>query len=49
MNFSQDLNRVSKKPYIPEKDNFGNDYEKYARESWERYLQRNKSVIVDIF
>jgi len=32
----EDLNRVKKKPYIPDMDFNGLDFEKYSREAWER-------------
>ncbi|KAI0272603.1 hypothetical protein BC834DRAFT_817600 [Gloeopeniophorella convolvens] len=48
----EDLNRVLKKPYVEKPDwNGGGDLElvKLARESWEGYMKRNDSVIVDLF
>ncbi|KAL4438101.1 hypothetical protein ABPG74_016880 [Tetrahymena malaccensis] len=45
----EDLNRVKQKPYIEGKDYNGNEYEKYAKESWKEYLMRNRSIIVDLF
>ncbi|KAI0311746.1 hypothetical protein OF83DRAFT_1177271 [Amylostereum chailletii] len=48
----EDLNRVLKKPYVEKPDWEGGDERelvKLARESWEGYMKRNDSVIVDLF
>ncbi|KAI9511390.1 hypothetical protein F5148DRAFT_1171203 [Russula earlei] len=48
----EDLNRVLKKPYVEKPDwNGGSDLElvKLACSSWEGYMKRNDSVIVDLF
>jgi len=45
----EDLNRVKKKPYIEEKDCDGTNDEGDAITSWSNYLQRNQSIIVDMF
>ncbi|KZV66127.1 UCH-domain-containing protein [Peniophora sp. CONT] len=50
----EDLNRVLKKPYVEKPDwpaEGGGDKEmvKLAEESWEGYMRRNDSVIVDLF
>lgn len=45
----EDLNRVTEKPYIELKDSNGRSDQVVAAESWEATLQRNKSVIVDLF
>ncbi|KAI0065534.1 cysteine proteinase [Artomyces pyxidatus] len=48
----EDLNRVLKKPYVEKPDWEGGDeiaLIKLARESWEGYMKRNDSVIVDLF
>jgi len=48
----EDLNRVLKKPYVEKPDwNGGSDLElvKLASSSWEGYMKRNDSVIVDLF
>lgn len=48
----EDLNRVLKKPYVEKPDwNGGGDLElvELARSSWEGYMKRNDSVIVDLF
>lgn len=48
----EDLNRVLKKPYVEKPDwEGGGDKEvmELARNSWEGYMKRNDSVIVDLF
>ncbi|KAG5645703.1 hypothetical protein DXG03_005398 [Asterophora parasitica] len=48
----EDLNRVLKKPYVEKPDwEGGGDLElvKLAQDSWEGYMKRNDSVIVDLF
>lgn len=45
----EDLNRVKNKPYIEYKDCDGTKDADDAVEAWKNYLQRDKSVIVDIF
>ncbi|CAJ1958982.1 unnamed protein product [Cylindrotheca closterium] len=45
----EDLNRVKNRPYIEDKDCDGKSDEKDAIESWKNYLQRNKSLVVDLF
>lgn len=45
----EDLNRVKKKPYIELKDADGRPDEVVSKESWDNYLKRNNSVIVDYF
>src|ERR1700733_3494979 len=48
----EDLNRVLKKPYVEKPDwEGGGDIElvKLACSSWEGYMKRNDSVIVDLF
>lgn len=48
----EDLNRVLKKPYVEKPDwEGGGDLElvKLAQKSWEGYMLRNDSVIVDLF
>ncbi|KAH7927348.1 cysteine proteinase [Leucogyrophana mollusca] len=48
----EDLNRVLKKPYVEKPDwEGGGDVElvHLARNSWEGYMRRNDSVIVDLF
>ena len=48
----EDLNRVLKKPYVEKPDwEGGGDKElvELANESWQGYMRRNDSVIVDLF
>lgn len=48
----EDLNRVLKKPYVekPEWEGGGSkEFLKLATDSWEGYMKRNDSVIVDLF
>ena len=48
----EDLNRVLKKPYVEKPDwEGGGDKELVglAKQSWEGYMKRNDSVIVDLF
>ncbi|KAJ8518564.1 hypothetical protein ONZ45_g4395 [Pleurotus djamor] len=48
----EDLNRVLKKPYVEKPDwEGGGDLElvKFAQKSWDGYMLRNDSVIVDLF
>ncbi|CAM9309721.1 unnamed protein product [Chrysoparadoxa australica] len=43
----EDLNRVRNKPYVPAVESAGRADAVVAEESWQRYLMRNDSVIVD--
>ncbi|CAE6472223.1 unnamed protein product [Rhizoctonia solani] len=47
----EDLNRVLKNPYVekPEWPEEGGDEKAVAKETWEGYKKRNKSIIVDLF
>lgn len=45
----EDLNRIKKKPYVEVKDGDGRPDKDVADESWDNYLKRNSSIIVDIF
>ncbi|XP_071439299.1 ubiquitin carboxyl-terminal hydrolase 15-like [Hetaerina americana] len=45
----EDLNRIKDKPYIEQQDGDGLPDEEMARISWENYLKRNDSIIVDFF
>jgi len=45
----EDLNRVKEKPFVENKDcEICND-EVVSQESWQNYLKRNQSIIVDYF
>lgn len=44
----EDLNRVKVKPYVETKDSEGRKDFDVARESWENYLARNQSIVVDL-
>eukprot|EP00698_Gefionella_okellyi_P023635 TRINITY_DN812_c0_g1_i4.p1 TRINITY_DN812_c0_g1~~TRINITY_DN812_c0_g1_i4.p1 ORF type:complete len:997 (+),score=153.73 TRINITY_DN812_c0_g1_i4:274-3264(+) len=45
----EDLNRVKIKPYIPLKDSDGRADLEVATECWQAHLERNRSMIVDMF
>ncbi|KAF8737520.1 ubiquitin-specific protease, partial [Rhizoctonia solani] len=47
----KDLNRVLKNPYVkkPEWPEEGGNEKAVAKETWEGYKKRNKSIIVDLF
>lgn len=45
----EDLNKISKKPFVETKEADGREDEKVAHEAWEGHLLRNKSIIVDLF
>ncbi|XP_004345237.1 ubiquitin carboxyl-terminal hydrolase [Capsaspora owczarzaki ATCC 30864] len=45
----EDLNRVTKKPYIEAKDANGRPDAEVADEMWHMHKQRNDSIIVDLF
>ena len=48
----EDLNRVLKKPYVEKPDWEGGrnlELAKLAQSSWDGYMKRNDSVIVDLF
>lgn len=45
----EDLNRCKEKPYIDGINGDGSNDLEVADESWNRYLKRNDSIIVDIF
>lgn len=44
----EDLNRVKKKPYVETKDYDGRPDQIVANESWDNFLKRNQSEIVDL-
>jgi len=45
----EDLNRVINKPFIEDVKGDGTNDENDSMKSWQNYLMRNKSIIVDIF
>lgn len=45
----EDLNRVHNKPYIEDAEGDGTNEEGDAMMAWQNYLQRDKSVVVDVF
>lgn len=49
----EDVNRVIDKPYVPAPDgddaDSGRSDQELADEAWDRHVQRNRSVIVDLF
>lgn len=45
----EDLNQVSKKPYVEVKEAAGRPDDLVADEAWEGHLMRNRSIIVDLF
>lgn len=48
-NMHEDCNQVSKKPYIEQKDSNGRLDQVVAKEFWDGFLQREKSIFVDLF
>lgn len=45
----EDVNSVSKKPYIEHKDGAGKPDAEIAAEFWEGFKERDKSIFVDLF
>lgn len=45
----EDLNRIQRKPYVEDPDFDGTSDERDAATAWRNYLQRDKSLVVDIF
>lgn len=49
----EDVNRVIDKPYVPapeeDEEGSGRSNQELADEAWDRHVQRNRSVIVDLF
>jgi len=49
----EDVNRVIDKPYVPAPEDdeaeSGRSDQELADEAWDRHVQRNRSVIVDLF
>ena len=48
-NLHEDCNQVSKKPYVEQKDSNGRADHIVAKEYWDGFLQREKSVFIDLF
>ena len=44
----EDLNRIKNKPYLEFKDSDGRPDFVVAKESWEKFQLRNKSIITDL-
>ena len=45
----EDLNDVTKKPYVEHKDSDGRKDEEVSKEYWEGFLRREKSIFIDLF
>ncbi|RYY33449.1 hypothetical protein EON62_04230, partial [archaeon] len=45
----EDLNRVLDKKYVEDEEANGRADAEFARVSWEKYLARNRSIVVDLF
>lgn len=45
----EDLNRIKQKPYVEIPDSDGRPDEEVAEERWRLHLQRNDSIVVDLF
>ena len=45
----EDVNQISKKPYVEQKDSNGRSDEVVATEFWNGFLQRERSIFVNIF
>ena len=45
----EDLNRVTKKPYVEQVEGDGRPDDEVAAEAWEGHRQRNDSMVVDHF
>jgi ubiquitin carboxyl-terminal hydrolase 6/32 len=45
----EDCNAVSKKPYIEQKDSNGRPDEVIAKEFWDGFKEREKSIFIDLF
>ena len=48
-NLHEDCNKVSKKPYVESKDSNNRPDDVVALEYWQGFLQREKSIFVDLF
>jgi ubiquitin C-terminal hydrolase len=45
----EDLNEVTRKPYIEQKDSNGRPDSEVAAEYWDNFQKRDKSILVDLF
>ena len=45
----EDLNDISKKPYVEHKDSDGRNDKEVSLEYWNGFLSREKSMFVDLF
>jgi ubiquitin carboxyl-terminal hydrolase 4/11 len=45
----EDLNRIAKKEYVEDPEIGELTHEEFAKLSWDSYLKRNNSIIVDLF
>ena len=48
-NLHEDVNAVTKKPYVEYKDADGRPDAEVATEFWDGLLRRDRSIIVDLF
>lgn len=48
-NLHEDLNRVTKKPYIEHKDCDGRKDDEVSLEYWEGFKKRDQSLMIDLF
>lgn len=45
----EDLNQIKKKPFVEQKDYVNRPDYDVAKEFWDNYLLRNKSIITELF
>jgi ubiquitin C-terminal hydrolase len=45
----EDLNSVTKKPYVEQKDSDGRIDEEVSLEYWEGFKKRDNSIFIDLF
>ena len=45
----EDVNAISKKPYVEQKDSNGRPDALVAQEFWDGFMQRDRSIFVDLF
>ena len=45
----EDVNAISKKPYVEYKDSAGRSDQEISEEFWEGFSKREKSIFVDLF